>query len=261
VKRVLVTGATSGIGRAVADRFAKEGYVVGILAEVPEQVERTVDEICARRGCAIPIHCDLSKPEQVRGLIDRLEEEGFPLDILVNNAGIGMQADILETTEADLRLLFEVNFFAMATLSRDALRRMGARGRGHIFNVSSAAARRALPGMSTYACTKAAMHVFSQALRVEGRAAGVYVTELLPMSVRTPFFENARNPSGKAYEVPAFSTTPEFLAERIWRAVRRPAPEIYTSTLSRLALALDGVNPRWLEAILCRMRREDKVRL
>jgi short-subunit dehydrogenase len=259
VRRVLITGATSGIGRAAADRFAREGYEVAILAEDPEQVEKTVCEIRAAGGNAIGVCADLSKPEQVQGLIGRLEESGFRLDILVNNAGIGLQADILETRDSDLRLLFEVNFFAMMTLSRDALRSMATRRRGHIINVSSAAARRALPGMSTYACTKAAMHVFSQALRVEGKGCGVSVTELLPMSVRTPFFQNAKNRSGKSYAAPSFSVTPEVIAAQIWRAVRRPVPEIYTSQLARLVLALDGINPRWLESILFRRRRKEAL--
>jgi short-subunit dehydrogenase len=254
-KRVLITGATSGIGLATAERFASEGYEVGILAENAEQVEAVVSKIRGDGGRAFPVHADLSKQEQVTGLIDRLEDEGFHLDILVNNAGIGLQADVLETRDSDLRLLFEVNFFAMATLSRDALLRMSERRSGHIINVSSAAARRALPGMSTYACTKAAMHVFSQALRIEGKAAGVSVTELLPMSVKTPFFSNAHNRSGQSYEVSSFSVSPETVADYIWKSVRRPRPEIYTSKLSRLVLALDAINPRWLDAILFARRR------
>ena len=253
--RALITGATSGIGRAAAELFAHEGCEVAVLAECPEAVEETVLAIRASGGRAIPVVANLSRHEEVLGAVDRLEESGFHLDILVNNAGIGLQADILETTDADFRLLFEINFFAMTSLSREALRHMGSRGSGSIINVGSAAGRRALPGMGTYACTKAAMHVFSQALRVEGKAHGVHVTELLPMSVTTPFFANARNKSHAVYEVGSFSTTPEAVAQKILKAVHRPAPEVYTSTLSRIALALIAINPRWFDAILVRMRR------
>lgn len=257
-KRALITGATSGIGRETAELFASQGCDVAILAENEDAVMETVCAIRARGGKAIPIVADLSRHEQVLGVVDRLEAQGFALDILVNNAGIGLQADILQTSDNDFRLLFEINFFAMTSLSREALRHMGARGHGSIINVGSAAGRRALPGMSTYACTKAAMHAFSQAIRIEGKSVGVQVTELLPMSVRTPFFANAKNRSDSAYEVGSFSTTPEKVAGMILRAVRKPRPEVYTSTLSRIALALIGISPRWFDAILLRMRRRSR---
>ena len=255
-RRALVTGATSGIGRATAELFAREGCEVAVLAEDEDAVMETVRTIELDGGKAYPVVVDLTHQEDVARVIGRLEADGFALDILVNNAGIGLQADILEACDSDYRLLFEINFFAMATLSRDALRHMAARGSGSIINVGSAAGRRALPGMSTYACTKAAMHVFSQALRVEAKHLGIEVTELLPMSVQTPFFANAHNRSSSPYEVGGFSTTPEKVARKILKAVHRPAPEVYTSTLSRIALALTGINPRWFDAILIRMRRK-----
>jgi len=121
--------------------------------------------------------------------------------------------------------------------------------------VSSASARRSLPGMAVYASTKAAMHSFSQALRIEGRDSGVWVTEILPMSVRTRFFEAATNRAAKPYAPGWKADTPETIARRILRAVRHPAPEVYTSSLVRLALGLDSLNPALLERILVARRR------
>lgn len=258
VKRALVTGATSGIGKATAIALARHGIEVGVLAERPEDVAGTVAEIVGAGGRAFPVNADLSMRDDLTGLIDRIEAEVGPIDLLVNNAGIGMQADVLQVRDEDLRLLFDVNYFAMVTLSRDALFHMAKRKRGYIVNVSSAAAKRALPGMGIYASTKAAMHTFTQALRVEGRACGVHVVELLPMSVRTPFFHNAVNRSQGRYEAGGFMTTPEKIAERIVQAIRRPVPEIYTSTLSRIVLALDAINPRWFDAILIARRKREQ---
>jgi short-subunit dehydrogenase len=255
-RRALITGATSGIGRACAFRFAAEGFEIGVLAERPDQVRETVLALRGAGACAVPVDADLSQPEQSRGLVDRFEAENGPLDVLINSAGMGLQATTLEIREEDMRRLFEVNYFAMVTLSRDAFRSMSARRSGHILNISSCAARRGLPGMSTYASTKAAMHVFTQALRVEGMGCGVHVTEVLPMTVRTAFFENAVNRSHGAYESSGFGVTAERVAELVWRAYRRPVAEVYTSGLARVGLALDGAWPGLLDRIVARQRRD-----
>lgn len=255
-ERALITGATAGIGRATAELLASKGVEVGILAERPAEVEETVAAIRQAGGAAVPVHANLTRREDVVGLIDRLEAEGFAVDALVNNAGIGLQADILETREEDLRRLFEVNYFAAFILSRDALRHMTRRGHGHILNVSSASARRSLPGMSVYASTKAAMHSFSQALRIEAAGTGVYVSEFLPMSVRTRFFDNATNRADKPYAPGWKAHTPEEIAGQILAALRHPVPEVYSSTLSRLALAFDALFPRLSDALILSRRKK-----
>jgi short-subunit dehydrogenase len=254
--RAVITGGTSGIGLATAELFARKGVEVGVLSENFDHIERAVRTIRNEGGRAFPLHVDLSVPDQAREVMSKIESEHGPVDLLINNAGIGLQADIPEVTERDLRLLFEVNFIAMALLSRDAFRLMAERGYGQIVNVSSAAARRTLPGLSVYGSTKAAMHAFTQALRVEGRRAGIRVTEILPMSVRTPFFENAHNRSERSYAVGSFSTTPERLAQKIYDATRKPVPEVYTSGLARIVLGLDACFPKIMDAILTRRLRD-----
>lgn len=256
--RALVTGATAGIGRATAELFARHGIEVGVLSNIAPEIAETVAAIRDAGGRAFPVFADLSRPGAVTGLVARLEAEGGPLDVLVNNAGIGLQADVLDTEEEDLRRLFEVNLFSAFLLSRDALRGMAERGRGHIVNVSSASARRALPGMAVYASTKAAMHALSQALRVEARAAGVRVTEILPMSVRTRFFQDAVNRDARPYAPGGWTVSSEVVAERILRALRHPAAEVYTSTLSRLVLGLDGLCPSVLDAVLAARRGRER---
>lgn len=255
-ERALITGATAGIGRATAELLAGKGITVGILAERPAEVDETVAAIRHAGGSAVPVYADLTRREDVAGLIDRLEAEGFAVDALINNAGIGLQADILDTREEDLRRLFEVNYFAAFLLSRDALRHMARRGHGHLVNVSSASARRSLPGMSVYASTKAALHSFSQALRIEAAGTGVHVTELLPMSVRTRFFQSATNRADKPYAPGWKAHTPEEIAGQIFRALRYPVPEVYSSTLSRLALGFDTLFPALSDALILSRRKK-----
>jgi len=256
--RALVTGGSSGIGRATAELLASKGIEVGVLAHDFAGVEEVVHGILAKGQAAFGITLDLGIQADVVGLFERIEAERGPIDILVNVAGVGLQADVVETTVDDLNQLFAVNFFSAAILSRAAMISMSARGKGNIVNISSASARRALPGMSTYASTKAAMHAFSQALRIEGWDRGVYVTEVLPMSVRTPFFDSATNRSSVPYsaEGTAFMTTPEAVAGYVWRAIRRPIGEMYTSSTARLVLAIDAAIPWLFDKILVWGRRK-----
>lgn len=256
--RALITGATAGIGRATAELLASKGVAVGILAERPAEVDETVAAIRHAGGTAVPVYADLTRREDLTGLIDRLEADGFTIDALVNNAGIGLQADILDTREEDLRRLFEVNYFAAFLLSRDALRHMARRGHGHIVNISSASARRSLPGMSVYASTKAAMHSFSQALRIEAGTSGVYVTELLPMSVRTRFFDSATNRAKKPYAPGWKAHTPEEIAAEVLRALRYPVREVYSSTLARFVLGIADLFPTIADAILLSRRKKQE---
>jgi short-subunit dehydrogenase len=250
-KTALITGASSGIGEQIARQFARRGVRVAIISERKADLERVAESICESGGTAYPFHIDLSQAEQVEGLIARVEREIGPLDIVVNNAGIGLGATILETRPKDLRLVFEINYFAVETLCREALAAMSARRSGCIVNVTSAAARMGQPGVSAYSATKGAVHTYTQALRLEAGQCGVGVMEVLPISVRTAFFDNAK---GQHYRPSGVVITADSVAQSIVSAVARkrlPA-ELLPFRWIRLAFIAESIAPEFMAKVLAR---------
>ena len=146
--RVLVTGASSGIGEATARLLAAKGAEVGLVSEQEAQLQEVVCSLQQQGAKAVGFVANFAQPEQVTGLIAKVEAQLGPLEVLINNAGVGLGASALETTDKDLRFLFEINFFALVTLCREGLESMVKRGKGHIINVSSGSARLGLPGVS-----------------------------------------------------------------------------------------------------------------
>ena len=239
---ILITGASSGIGEATARGCARHGARVVIVSEREAELNAVAESICDAGGQAVPIVVDLSQPEQLAGLIARIEAQVGPLDTLVNNAGIGLKASVLETRTVDMRFLFEVNFFALAELCKQAISVMAPRREGRIINVSSAAGRFGSPNISAYSATKGAVHAFTQSLRLEARIHGVSVSEVLPISVRTRFFENVK---AEKYQPQGLMLTPEGVAQDIVRciAARRPRPEILPFRGIRLVFVLNALLP------------------
>lgn len=248
-RHAVVTGAAAGIGRATALALALAGVAIEAVDRDASGLAALVEAAAATGGCVRAWVVDLARPEEVEPLVERVEREAGPIDLLVSVAGIGLHAPVRRTAPEDLRRLFEVNFFAAAALSREALQVMSARRRGHIINVSSAAARRGLPDLSAYAATKAALHTFTQALRLEARHCGVVVTEVLPISTRTGFFATAANRAARPYTPAGWVQTPEYVADRIVACVRRPVPELHTTPMLRLVFALEALAPNLVERL------------
>jgi hypothetical protein len=251
-KRVLITGASSGIGEAAAREFARQGAIVVIVSEKAEELHAVAQSIRDSGGQATAIVVDLSRPEEVRDLVPRTEALVGPLDVLVNNAGIGLGATILEMRQEQMRLPFEVNFFALAELCKQALTTMSARRSGRIINVSSAAALFGSPSVSAYSASKGAVHAFSMALRTEASLFGVYVSEVLPVSVRTRFFDSVQ---GEKYHPSGVMLTSEKVALSIVQcaASAHPPAEVQPYFPIRFIFVLTALFPTlmaWIAAYL-----------
>jgi NAD(P)-dependent dehydrogenase (short-subunit alcohol dehydrogenase family) len=181
-KRVLVTGATSGIGRATAEAFAHEGAHVIVSGRDEARGAEVVDAITAAGGSAEFLQADLARPDDARSLAERAGQ----VDVLVNNAGLYSFSPTEETPEADFDAQFAVNVKAPFLLTGAIAPKMAANGGGSIVNVTTMAAEFGLPGAAAYGASKAALVLLTKAWAAEYGEKGVRVNAVSPGPVRTP---------------------------------------------------------------------------
>lgn len=190
---VLITGATKGIGRATAERFAREGCRLAVTARTETDVNQLRDELERRfpDSEVLPIVADVGKSEDVSTLADAIEEKWGRLDVLINNAGLFLQDDLLMEPESNLDRSLQVNLYGPYRLCRELLPMMLAAGHGHIINICSVASKIAFPNAGSYVITKHALLGLTRALRLELREKGIKVTAMLPGATWTASWEGA----------------------------------------------------------------------
>ena len=188
-QRALVTGASGGIGEALARRLAARGCHLVLVARTEPALEKLAGELSAAHGLDVEVlPADLITEEGVARVEARLANEGVPpVDLLVNNAGYGSAGFFGELDPSRVAGEVRLNVLALVRLTRAAVPGMVARGGGAVLNVSSVAGLQPIPNMATYAATKAFVTSFSEALHEELRGRGVTVTALLPGFTRTGF--------------------------------------------------------------------------
>ena len=197
--RALVTGASSGIGKAMAEQLAEAGTDLVVVARDAARLDALADELTVDVEV---VTADLGDPDAVAAVADRLRADTDPVDLLVNNAGLGFARPTLETSDADDELTVAVNVVALHRLTRAAGQAMVDRGGGTILNVSSIAGDMPGPQSGTYNATKAFVTSFSEALHSQLKGQGVTVTALCPGLTRTEFQDRAGLPD---MQVPSFA--------------------------------------------------------
>jgi short-subunit dehydrogenase len=189
----VITGASSGIGTALARNLAKAGVRVGLTARRTEALESLAGSIQAWGGTAVVAPADATDRVSTHAAIERVASELGPIDLLIANAGMGLSTPADHFSADDVEQLVRVNILGVAYAVEAVLPPMLARGRGHIVGISSLAAYRGLPGTGGYCATKAALSALLESLRVELRPKGIAVTTVHPGYVRTPMTERANH--------------------------------------------------------------------
>ena len=240
----LVTGASSGIGRAFATRLAAAGTELVVVARRADRLDDLAAEI-AGSGAPKPevLVADLTETDQRAAVESRLADRDRPVDLLVNNAGFGTRGLFAELPadreEAEIRL----NVLAPVSLAHAALPGMLERRRGGIVNVSSMAGLQPLPGWATYAATKAFLTNFSQSLHEEVRAQGVSVLALMPGFTRSEFHDHAS--MARSYIPGPFWMTADDVARSALEAIGQ-GRATHVPGLRNKAIALAGRFAPWV---------------
>jgi short-subunit dehydrogenase len=237
----VVTGASSGIGWALAKALAGEGARVGLVARRREALEQLAAEISQAGGSAAVAAADVGERQATVTAIHDLSARLGPIDLLVANAGVGAPTGLEPLNVSEIEKMFRVNTFGVIYAIEAVLPEMLQRGRGHLAAVSSLAAYKGLPGESGYCASKSAVNAFMEGLRIQLRGKGIAVTTICPGFVRTPM--TAVNDFSMPFVLEA-----DEAARRIVKALSRRKKVFNFPWQTTLLMKLTRWFPDWLMA-------------
>jgi NAD(P)-dependent dehydrogenase (short-subunit alcohol dehydrogenase family) len=251
---VVITGASSGVGRACAREFASRGACLGLIARGPEGLEATRREVEAVHARALVLPLDVADADAVEAAAAAIESQLGPIDVWVNNAMLSVFSPVAELKAEEVRRVTEVTYLGYVHGTLAALQRMRARDRGVIVQVGSALAYRAIPLQAAYCASKHAIEGFTESLRCELRHDGshVAVTMVQLPALNTPHFSVVRTrvPRHPKPVPPIFQ--PELAARAIVFAAEHPRREFWISGSTQRALLGNKLAPGLLDRYLAR---------
>jgi NADP-dependent 3-hydroxy acid dehydrogenase YdfG len=249
--RAIVTGASRGIGRAVAQALAARGATVGLAARSTGQLEALAAEL---PGTHHPLTCDVALPAAVAAAVEAFVAAAGGLDLLVANAGIAHYEPVAEQSLERIEQMTQVNWLGTVYTINAALPQLLAQRRGHIVVMSSGAGLRAFPGAAAYSATKAAQRMFAEALRHELAGTGVSLTTVYPGEIRTSLHAHELQRMPEWYRGGPRAATPEALARRVLTAVEGDRRDLHYRPFVKGMAMLNGVSPAAADAVLRRLR-------
>ena len=248
--RALVTGASKGIGRALAEALAARGATVGLAARSAGELDTLA---AALGGRAVALPCDVADAGSVAGAVERFVAEAGGLDLVIANAGIAHYGRFEDQDPELHERMTRVNWLGTANTARAALPHLRAGGGGHLAIVSSGAGLRAFPEAAVYGATKAAQRAFAEALRHELAGSGVSVTTVYPGEIASSLHDHEKSTMPAWYHGDAKAAPASELAAAVISAVEADRRSVAYPREVRL-LALNAIAPGLVDRLLRRLR-------
>jgi short-subunit dehydrogenase len=253
--RILITGASQGIGRALAAAAAQRGARVLAAARSADLLDQLAAEVRAANGILETVVADVSQLDDRHKMFQAALHAYGGLDILVNNAGIGATGHFADVRPERLRQIMEVNFFALAETTRIFLPMLRLGNRPAIVNISSIAGKRGIPARSEYSASKFAVQGFSEALRAELAKDGIDVLVICPGLTQTNFSKNMLEQKAKMQLDHMRGMTPDQVAHATLRAIERGQNERCLTLKGKLIVFVSRFLPRLADRIVARKVR------
>jgi short-subunit dehydrogenase len=256
--RAIVTGASSGIGREVALELARQGADLVLVARRVDRLRELVAEIESLGRQAEVVVGDLTEPAVRQAAVDRAVARFGGLDLLVNNAGVGALGPFESAEPQRLRRIMEVNFFALAEMTRAALPALKAGRRPMIVNIGSILGHRGIGNSVEYCASKFAVRGLTEALRAELAEHGIDVLLVSPATTETDFFDNLLERQGSASFRSPLSQSPAAVARATLRAIRSGRREVLPGTTAKLIHWANRLSPALVDRLVARRARRKR---
>jgi short-subunit dehydrogenase len=247
--RILITGASQGIGKALAELAARRGAKVIAAARSDALLLELAEKVRATGGIIETVHADVTSAEDRQRMVETAKRHFRGLDVLINNAGIGATGHFAEASADRLRTIMEVNFFGTIETTRVCLPLLRAGTRPAIVNISSIAARRGIPARSEYSASKFAVQGFSEALRAELAKDNIDVIVVNPGLTQTNFSQNMLEQKARVQMDHLRGMTPEAVAAATLRALERGSHEATLTLQGKLLVLVSRFFPRLADYI------------
>jgi hypothetical protein len=255
-KVVVITGASSGIGRETAVLLGKNRCSVVLAARREEPLQEIAHRIEADGGRALVVKTDVSVESQVQKMIDSAAQRFGRIDVLINNAGFGLFAPIAETTSEQMDRIWQTNFMGTFYGIRSVLPLMKKQGSGQIITIASVVGKRATPLNGAYCATKFAQVGLMESLRMELRNTPLHCTVICPAATETEFIFAIENPGKRNVKNTGPIQTAGQVAEVIVKSIRKPSAEVMTQRLTRLLVLANAFSPGLVDWVVAKMKKD-----